>query len=393
MNGCVWILDFEVGRFHPAVVTRGMPFAPVFVPNLCVGEFQTNITWQDIDSQGTRITEWESRACPGRDLQGERSVRILSSGENQFSPVSLKTVVVCLTGAEWLSEWKPIAIFSSGYSVIMQEWRSSAKVTNYYVNYVVFLDWLGKPGWVTGAGGRTNCSRYTLAWELLPKHRVTLCQACLHSYWLSQSAIGKAARRASQPALGNVAMRRGELGFAWSVGRLRSNAHPAAVGQVTNRSCRGAPWHCSRMEIRGVKGFRPGWTYSRRELDKKEEEWERREGKNDSVGKTLQIMCFPSLLEIWEGVRQQCLLRRGTTLPALFVISHTPMGLGSSTAVSPACWQIRLCGSFLIHQGWPLCSLHFPCPHSNGQINFLVSLDTIFALGRKFSCIAKPVAA
>lgn len=161
----------------------------------------------------------------------------------------------------------------------------------------------------------------------------------------------------------------------------------------TNQSCRGAPWHRSRMEICGVKGFRPGWTYSRRELDKKEEEWERREGRNDSVGKTLQIMRFPFLLEIREGVRQQCLLRRGTTLPALFVISHTPTGLGSSTALSPACWQIRLCGSFLIHQGWALCSLHFPCPHSNGQINFLVSLDTIFALGRKFSCIAKPLAA
>lgn len=234
MNGCVWILDFEVGRFHPAAVTRGMPFAPVFVPNLCVREFQTNITWQDIDPQSTRITLSE-RA--GHVLEGFTR-RAISEDTEQWGKPILSCFIKssCLSHRSWVIEWKPIAIFSSGYSVIMQEWRSSAKVTNYYVNYVVFLGWLGKPGWVTRAGGMMNCFWYTLAWELLPKHRVMLCQVCLRSYWLSQSAIGKAVWRVSRPGLGNV-LRWGveNSGLLGSVGRLRSNAHPAMVGQVTWR--------------------------------------------------------------------------------------------------------------------------------------------------------------
>lgn len=70
------------------------------------------------------------------------------------------------------------------------------------------------------------------------------------------------------------------------------------------------------------------------------------------VGENLKIMCFPFLLEIREGVRQQCLLLGRAILQVLFVVSHTPMGLGSSsTPFPPARWQIWLCGSFLIHQG------------------------------------------
>lgn len=103
-------------------------------------------------------TEWDSRACTGGGYTG-RSIRTDTElWGNPVLPYFIKNGC-CLSHRSQVILWmKTNSNISSGCSVIMQEWKSSAKVTNYQVNDVVFLGCLGKPGWVTRDGGSMNCS-------------------------------------------------------------------------------------------------------------------------------------------------------------------------------------------------------------------------------------------
>lgn len=303
-----------------------------------------------------------------------------------------------LSQRSWVILWmKTNSNFSSGYNVIVQEWKSSAKVTNCYVNDVVVFGRLGRPGWVTRVGegwtahgmlgspyqNRESCSARCVWWPCSPPEFLNL--------WAM--ADWQSSTESVPSSSGKHVMRHGELRFTWKCGggsEVEKQCRPSQRSThhlALTRAASGHPGTGGSIEISCVEGARAGWTYPRRDLDKKEEEWEWGEGRNDSVGEPLKTCTSLSCWRYGQGWGSSvCCWGESYLASAVCHLAHPDGPWQQQTLISST--LANSANSPWLGTGQSLYSLHFPSPYSNGQINFLISLDTVSASGGKFSCIA-----